>query len=99
MTAGRDSFPRGGNYRTGREGVKPVALAPIVDGLSHRWRFGDKSVGTGNSGDERRRSRSNWFAGDGRRFEQILTNLVENAIKLNRKNGTVKISYRKRSRS
>jgi len=63
MTAGRDSFPRSGNYRTGREGVKPVALAPIVDGLSHRWRFGDKSVGTGNSGDERRRSRSNWFAG------------------------------------
>jgi two-component system phosphate regulon sensor histidine kinase PhoR len=70
--------------------AEPVELAPIVGDViaSLATKASAQGVVVSNTV-----PRDAMVYADARRLEQMLTNLVENAIKFNRENGTVTISY------
>jgi two-component system phosphate regulon sensor histidine kinase PhoR len=70
--------------------AEPVELAPIVGDVIASLATKATAQGVVVSSAV---ARDAMVYADARRLEQMLTNLVENAIKFNRENGTVTISY------
>ncbi len=70
--------------------AEPVELAPIVGDVIASLATKASAQGVVVSSTV---ARDAMVYADARRLEQMLTNLVENAIKFNRENGTVTISY------
>ena len=70
--------------------AEPVELAPIVSDVIASLATKASAQGIVVSSTV---ARDAMVYADARRLEQMLTNLVENAIKFNRENGTVTISY------